>query len=56
LAGRRRPSDEELIALTDEYGDRRTYRPGDEVAEPEKPPEGPAGTSTTDDDASSAGN
>lgn len=43
------------MALTDEYGDRRTYRPDDEISEPEDPPQGPSGTSASESDSSSAG-
>ncbi|HEX6448600.1 MAG TPA: hypothetical protein VF060_03970 [Trebonia sp.] len=45
---RRRPSDDDLIALAGEYAVRRTYEPGDDVPEPDEVPPGPSGTTMSD--------
>jgi hypothetical protein len=48
MARRRRPSDDDLIALAGEYAVRRTYEPGDDVPEPDEVPPGPSGTTMSD--------
>jgi hypothetical protein len=45
---RRRQTDEDLIALAGEYAVRRTYEPGDDLAEPDEVPPGPSGTVMSD--------
>ncbi|MET9434944.1 hypothetical protein [Streptomyces sp. NPDC006551] len=42
------PSDEELEALLEEFSERRTYRPTDDVPEPEDVPQAPSGTALGD--------
>jgi hypothetical protein len=46
---RRRSTDDDLIALVDEYSDRRVYRPVDEVPEPGEVPAGGSGTAASAD-------
>jgi hypothetical protein len=48
MARRRRPTDDDLIALAGEYAVRRTYEPGDDAPEPEEVPPGPSGTTMSD--------
>jgi hypothetical protein len=45
---RRRPSDDDLIALAGEYAVRRIYEPGDDAPEPDEVPPGPSGTAMSD--------
>jgi len=52
---RRRPSDDDLIALAGEYAVRRTYEPADEAAEPDEVPPGPSGTAMSDTPGSAPG-
>ncbi|MYT38449.1 hypothetical protein GTY66_20670 [Streptomyces sp. SID8356] len=40
--------DAELAALVEEFSFRRTYRPTDELAEPDEMPHGPSGTAIGD--------
>ncbi|MFF7178305.1 hypothetical protein [Streptomyces sp. NPDC008121] len=51
------PTDEELDALLAEFSERRTYRPTDEVPEPDDVPQAPSGTAMGDpgDPSSAAG-
>ncbi|MEV4948914.1 hypothetical protein [Streptomyces sp. NPDC053755] len=51
------PSDEELDALIAEFSERRTYRPTDDVPEPDEVPQAPSGTAMGDpgDPVASAG-
>jgi len=40
--------DAELAALVEEFSGRRTYRPTDDMAEPDELPQGPSGTAMGD--------
>ncbi|ATY98957.1 hypothetical protein ACFY9H_26820 [Streptomyces bacillaris] len=42
------PGDDELAALVAEFSFRKTYRPTDDLAEPDEMPHGPSGTAMGD--------
>ncbi|MBT3072806.1 MULTISPECIES: hypothetical protein [Streptomyces] len=46
--GQGAPDDDELAALVAEFSFRKTYRPTDDLAEPDEMPHGPSGTAMGD--------
>jgi hypothetical protein len=41
-------TDADLAALVEEFSSRKTYRPTDDMAEPDEVPQGPSGTAMGD--------